>query len=210
MVTAKISPSWKQTCAHSHQQALQMAKSTLLTSLAVWDSCVRCSSLWLHADSSLCACVCVALMPSFSHAGSCFQQDALNTQYINLVARISCFSQNSEPFPVCLQSLINSYRSSVCKRLKMVIFTLPLVLLWSFTSQPWSYIMKIRAQPAFSKLKVKNLLLASYFTVQCDVSQTHENLFWKVAQSNLFFKAPYTLMCLVNDLLGLSDFPEIL
>lgn len=66
LMTAKI----------THQQALQMVKSTVLTSLAVWDSYETCLSLWLHADSTVCACT---LMASFSAACSCSQGEALNT-----------------------------------------------------------------------------------------------------------------------------------
>lgn len=76
LMTAKITQPWTQTRAHSHQQALQMVKSTVLTSLAVWDSYETCLSLWLHADSTVCACT---LMASFSAAGSCSQGEALNT-----------------------------------------------------------------------------------------------------------------------------------
>lgn len=63
VMTAKISQYCSHTCAQSHQQALQMANSTVVTSRAVWDSYGMCSSLWvhslLHTDSTAHACVCV-------------------------------------------------------------------------------------------------------------------------------------------------------
>lgn len=71
VVVAEMSQPWTQahmhihTPARFHQQALQMAWSTLVTSLAVavWDSYAKCLSLWVHSllRAEACVCVCVYL-----------------------------------------------------------------------------------------------------------------------------------------------------
>ena len=58
VMTAKISQSWSHSRAHSHQQALQVANSTVVTSRAVWDSYGMCLSLWVLV---VCVCVCVGV-----------------------------------------------------------------------------------------------------------------------------------------------------